>query len=335
MDKKANIYDVAKLAGVSHQTVSRVLNNHSSLKPTTREKVEDAIAQLKYRPSQAARQLVTSKSGMIGLIVVDTNLFGPTSIRNAMENEARDNGYTVTSISVLQEDRDSWVKGIEHLKQLDIDGIITVALPLEIVKTIARAIPTAVLVVVDTEPTNNLDVVNIDNFEGGLVATQKLIELGHKEILHIAGLKSSYEAGRRRLGYEKAMAVAKLKPWVAQGNWSIDSGYEVGLSICKGKKLPTAIFCANDHQSLGLLKALTQKGIQVPRDVSVVGFDDIPEAEFFVTSLTTVKQDFNELGKVAVNRLLAQLRERGSKETVLIKPTLIERDSTRAIKGGK
>ena len=335
MDKKANIYDVAKLAGVSHQTVSRVLNNHSSLKPATREKVEEAIAQLNYRPSQAARQLVTSKSGMIGLIVVDTNLFGPTSIRNAMENEARDDGYTVTSISVLQEDRDSWVEGIEHLKQLDIDGIITVALPLEIVKTIARAIPTATLVVVDSEPTKNLDVVNIDNVEGGRIATQKLIDLGHKEILHIAGLESSYEARMRRQGYEEAMTAAKLKPWVIQGNWSIDSGYEIGLKICESKKQPTAIFCANDHQSLGLLKALTQKGVQVPQDVSVIGFDDIPEAEFFVTSLTTVKQDFKELGKIAVNRLLAQMKEPVDRETVLIKPTLIKRDSTQALKGGK
>ena len=335
MDKKANIYDVAKLAGVSHQTVSRVLNNHASLKPATREKVEAAIAQLNYRPSQAARQLVTSKSGMIGLIVADTNLFGPTSIRNAMENEARDDGYTVTSISVLQENRDSWIEGIEHLKQLDIDGVITVALPLEIVKTIARAIPTATLVVVDSEPTSNLDLVNIDNVEGGRVATQKLIDLGHKEILHIAGLESSYEALMRRQGYEAAMTTAKLKPWVIQGDWSIDSGYEIGLKICEAKKQPTAIFCANDHQSLGLLKALTQKGVQVPEDISVVGFDDIPEAEFFVTSLTTLKQDFKELGKIAVNRLLAQMKEKAPLQTTLVRPTLIERDSTRALKGGK
>ena len=333
--KKATIYDVAARAGVSHQTVSRVLNNHPSLKPATREKVEKAIADLMYRPSQAARQLVTSKSEMIGMIVADTNLYGPTSIRNAMENEIRNDGYTATSVSFRQEDRDSWVEGVEHLRNINIEGLITVALPKAIVDEVAKRIPNAVLVVVHSEPSNKLDLVNIDNVQGGRIATDHLISLGHKKIFHVTGPKDAYESQMRQQGYEESMKEAKLKIQTIQGDWSIESGYKIGLKIAEMKDRPTAIFCANDHQTLGLLKALSLKKVRVPEDISIVGFDDIPESEFFSTSLTTVRQDFEELGKIAVTRLLSQLKEKQKPSLQLIEPTLIARDSTQQLKTGK
>lgn len=333
--KKATIYDVAARAQVSHQTVSRVLNNHPSLKPATRQKVEKAIADLMYRPSQAARQLVTSKSDMIGMIVADTNLYGPTSIRNAMENETRNDGYTVTSVSFRQEDRDSWIEGVEHLKNINIDGLITVALPKAIVEEVAKRIPSALLVVVHSEPSSKFDVVNIDNEIGGQIATDHLIALGHKRIAHVSGPKDSYESAMRQSGYEASMKKAKLKTEIIRGDWSIESGYKLGLQIADMKDRPTAIFCANDHQSLGLLKAFSQKKVRVPEDLSLVGFDDIPESEFFSTALTTVKQDFDELGKIAVTRLLSQLKEKKKPILQLVEPTLVTRDSTQQLKAGK
>jgi DNA-binding LacI/PurR family transcriptional regulator len=335
MKKKANIYDVAELAGVSHQTVSRVLNNHPSLKPQTREKVEKAIAKLSYRPNQAARQLVTSKSRMIGLLIANSELFGPAAILTEMEREARLADYSIISIPVLPESKESWVEGIEHLRKLEIDGVITIALPREMMQTIEKRLSGAVIVVVDTEPDKNFDVFNIDNKLGGELATEHLISLGHKEIMHITGPAKSYEAGQRKAGYELAMKRANLKTQIEVGDWSVSTGYKIGRKILEKKQRPTAIFCANDHLSLGLIKAFSQNNLDVPRDLSVVGFDDLPESPYFLPSLTTVRQDFSELGKYAMSKMLQQLKEQNEKSTLMVKPELIVRNSTAKPKGKK
>jgi DNA-binding LacI/PurR family transcriptional regulator len=335
VNKKANIYDVAKLAGVSHQTVSRVLNNHASLKPETREKVEKAISELQYRPNQAARQLVTSRSRMIGILIAGTELYGPWAILNAMEREARLEGYSVISISVLPDSPESWREGIEQLRNLDIDGVITIALPNKIIKEVETSLSSATIVIVDTEPNKKFDAVNIENFEGGKIATEHLISLGHKKITHVAGPSDGYEGQMRRNGYEEAMSAAKLKSDVVEGDWSIESGYQAGLQIVARRERPTAVFTTNDHQALGLIKALAEKGISVPGDISIVAFDDIPEAAYFSPALTTVRQDFDDLGNLAINRMLAQLREPVKSAAYTIKPELVVRDSTQSITKSK
>jgi DNA-binding LacI/PurR family transcriptional regulator len=330
--KKANIYDVAKLAGVSHQTVSRVLNDHPSLKPETREKVEKAITELKYRPNQAARQLVTSRSKMIGILIAGTELYGPWAILNAMEREARKEGYSVISISVLPESPESWNEGIEQLRNLDIDGVITIALPNEIVKAVEKALTTATIVIVDTEPSKKFDAVNIENFEGGKLATQHLIDLGHKSITHITGPADGYEGQRRRDGYIDAMKASKLKNDIVEGDWSISTGYAIGNEIAQRTTLPTAIFASNDHLALGVIKALKENQIRIPGDISIVGFDNIPESAYFSPALTTVRQDFDELGQMAINRMLIQLKENSKPESFTIAPELIIRESTQPLK---
>jgi len=328
VQKKSNIYDVAKLAGVSHQTVSRVLNNHPNLKASTREKVEEAIRELNYRPNQAARQLVTSQSKLIGMMLTESELYGPSSILNAMEREARGAGYSVLSISIDADKPDSWREGIEQLSRLDIDGVITIALPMRIVDEISQALPSIALVVVDTEPSNKFDVINIDNVFGAKAATTYLQELGHADIVHVSGPKNAYEAQMRRKGYESAMKKSGLRPEVIAGDWSIETGFSIGEQIAIRTKLPTAIFCANDHLALGVLKALHLHSIRVPEDISLIGFDDIPESNYFMPSLTTVKQDFNLLGQTAMSKVLSQLKEATTRETLMIKPTLIAKEST-------
>ena len=328
MAKKANIYDVAERAGVSHQTVSRVLNHHSSLKPATREKVEKAIAELHYRPNQAARQLVTSQSRIIGILIAGTELYGPWAIFNAMEQEARKEGYSVISISVLPDSPDSWHEGIEQLRNLNVDGAITIALPNALVKEVERTFTNATIVIVDAEPGKRLDAVNIDNESGGALATEHLIALGHTEILHITGPVGGYEGRMRRKGYESAMTAAKLKTDVIEGDWSLSSGYEICKELLVRKKLPTAIFTANDHLAFGVMKALREANVQIPDDVSIVGFDNIPEAEYFSPSLTTISQRFDQLGNLAINRMLSQLKKSGKRETLMITPELISREST-------
>ena len=334
-ERKANIYDVAQLAQVSHQTVSRVLNNHPSVKPATRERVESAIAELKYRPNQAARQLVTSRSQMIGILIAGTELYGPWAILNAMEREARVEGYSVISISVLPKSPESWRDGIEQLRNLDIDGVITIALPNQIVKEVEKSLASATIVIVDTEPSKKFDAVNIENFTGGRIATEHLIALGHKAIVHITGPVDGYEGQQRRKGYEEAMTSAKLKADVIEGDWSIATGYRCGKEIASRKVLPTAIFTANDHLALGAIKALNESGVLVPRDISIIGFDNIPEAAYFSPALTTVHQDFDELGKLAISRMLNQLREPVKPTAHTIAPQLLVRESTQQLKVGK
>ena len=335
MNKKANIYDVAKLAGVSHQTVSRVLNNHSSLKPATREKVEKAITELSYRPSNAARQLVTSQSRLIGVLIAEADLYGPASILNAMEKVARLEGYSLISIAVSAGSRESWREAIDQLRNLDIDGVITIALPEQIVKEIENSLDGAVIVIVDSEPSKKFDVVNMDNIYGATLATQYLIDAGHTEILHVTGPENGYEADKRKVGYETTMKNAKLKPEVIVGDWSIAKGFEAGVEVSKMKKRPTAVFCANDHLALGMMKAFNEAGIDVPGDISIIGFDNIPESGYLIPALTTVGQNFDAIGNNAIEKMLLQLREGSKKEAVMIKPALVLRSSTREIKSGK
>jgi DNA-binding LacI/PurR family transcriptional regulator len=335
MNKKANIYDVAKLAGVSHQTVSRVLNNHPSLKPATREKVEKAITDLSYHPNQAARQLVTSRSRLIGVLIAEADLYGPASILNAMEKVARREGYALISIAVSADSPESWREAIDQLRNLAIDGVITIALPGEIVKEIEGSLDGAVIVIVDSEPSKKFDVVNMDNIYGATIATQYLIDAGHTEILHVTGPQKAYEANMRQRGYEMTMKDAGLKPEVIVGDWSIATGYEVGKKVALKKTKPTAIFCGNDHLALGMIKAFSEEGISVPGDISIIGFDNIPEASYLIPALTTVGQNFDELGNNAIEKMLLQLRSASKKEAVMIKPALVLRSSTKEIKTGK
>lgn len=330
--KRANIYDVAKYAGVSHQTVSRVLNNHPNIKISTREKVESAMRALDYRPSQAARQLVTSQSNLIGLLLFESELYGPSSILKAMERQARSAGYSVLSISILAGDPASWREGIEQLRKLEIDGLVTIALPQNLVDFVSSELPNVILVAIDTEPSDLIDIVNMDNIFGSQTATEHLIALDHTEILHVSGPPTAYEAIMRKRGYEASMKKAKLKPEVINGDWSIETGFKVGNELLKRKTLPTAIFCANDHLSLGVIKALHGAKVKIPQDVSIIGFDGIPESEYFIPALTTVRQDFNSLGKMAMSRVLAQLKNNDHHETLMIKPELIVRDSTQRLK---
>lgn len=334
-ERKANIYDVAQRAQVSHQTVSRVLNSHPSVKPATRERVETAIAELHYRPNQAARRLVTSRSQMIGILIAGTELYGPWAILNAMEREARIEGYSVISISVLPHSPESWREGIEQLRNLDIDGVITIALPNQIVREVEKSLASATIVIVDTQPSKKFDAANIENFIGGKLATNHLIELGHKKILHITGPSDGYEGQQRRKGYEEAMKEAKLDVDVIEGDWSIATGYASGKLVAAREVLPTAIFTSNDHLALGFIKALTEKGIKVPEDISIVGFDNIPEAKYFSPALTTIHQDFDELGKLAISRMLTQLKEPAKPHAFTIAPKLLVRESTQQLKAGK
>jgi DNA-binding LacI/PurR family transcriptional regulator len=307
------------------------MNNHQSIRPATKEKVLAAMKQLDYQPNLAARSLVTTKSNMLAFLIADTVLYGPVGMNNAMERHARQNGYLVVSLSVIPGDSESLNEALASLRVLQIEGLVTIALPSESVKLATEMFPDIPMVSLDTYDIGNAHSVGIDNFEGGYRATKHLLDLGHKKILHVAGQIDSFEAQSRRRGYEKAMADSKLKPSVIQGDWTADTGLKLGVDLNIGVGGYTAIFAANDYLALGLMKALRIRGIEVPGDISIIGFDDIPEATYLTPALTTMRQDFKGLGEAAMNMLLSELAHSDVPTSRNLIPETIVRESTRPL----
>ena len=322
--------DVARLAGVSHQTVSRVVNGRENLRPETRERVEQAIRQLGYRPNSAARALVTRRSGTIGVIGTKSGFWGPSTVHRTIQAAGRQAGYFVSSTNLQQLTRAELNDAIDHLRDQSVEGIVLISATDDAVE-VARAQEATGLpvVVVEGDASRTHWTVGIDNVAGAELATRHLIDLGHTEIVHLAGPQDWTEARARLLGWQAVMYESGLRPSrYLTGDWSARSGYEIGQEIARRPEV-TAVFAANDQIALGVLRALSEAGRSVPREVSVVGFDDIPEAAYLIPPLTTVRQDFTAVGRRAIEILQAAIGRREHPER-LIQPELIVRSSTAA-----
>jgi len=296
--------DVARLAGVSHQTVSRVLNEHPNVRPLTRERVLDAIRELAYRPNAAARTLVTRRTHTLGVISFDTMLWGPASMLYNFERAAHD-AYFVSVASLPALDRRSMLDAVERFIGQGIEGIIVIATQDTAVNALAHVPEEVPLVAVGCGTRAAVTSVAIDNAAGAATATRYLLGLGHRCVHLVGGPETSLDAQERAAGWRQALAQAGVPaPAVMTGDWSSRAGYQAGRALAALPEV-TAVLCMNDQMALGVIRAMSETGRQVPRDVSVVGFDDIPEAEFFRPPLTTVRQDFAELGRRAL-RLLVQ-----------------------------
>ncbi|MEN9989153.1 MAG: hypothetical protein RL508_132 [Actinomycetota bacterium] len=327
--KNANMYDVAKLAGVSHQTVSRVINGSASIKPETRDKVLAAIEELGYRPSMAARALATSKSRMLGVLVSDSAFFGPSSMTHAMEAEARAAGYFVVAVAVDAQDGAAVLDAIEHLKKLGVDGMIIIAPQESILETYRPVLLGMPLITIDATESTDASSVSIDNIAGARLAVAHLAELGHTKIAHVSGPNTWYEAKARARGYELELSSRGLQRLpILEGDWSARSGFEAGLKLIADYPEVTAVFAANDQTALGLLTAFAQNGIDVPAQVSIVGFDNQDETEFYNPALTTVAQDFAGLGKHAMKLLLDAVSGTSLATHEDVVPKLVVRAST-------
>lgn len=334
-DKQPNIYDVAKLAGVSHQTVSRVVNNAQYIKPTTREKVEAAMKQLGYVPNAAARSLVTSKSKIVGILVSDVVYHGPARMMHAMEIAARDAGYFAISISVDPYDIESIERGVDHLRKIVIDGMLVMTPQSDSVSVVEKRVTNIPVVYVDIPPRQKIKTVSVDNYTGGKLATEHLVALGHKKILHIAGPERWFDSKPRRTSYEDVMKSNGLIPLVAQGDWGTPTGYQVIDNWDFEKNPITAVFAANDLLALGVMRALRARGISVPEQVSVIGYDDTPEAPYFEPPLTTMHQDFAKLGRESMEFLIGTLEGTKPKKVKPLVPELVVRGSTTRPPKGK
>ena len=324
----ANIFDVARLAGVSHQTVSRVVNDLPNVRPATRARVEDAIKQLRYRPSATARSLVTRRSRTIGLITTGSPDYGPSSTLLGFNEAARKARYLVSISSMLEADVVSMRSSVELLLSQNVEAIVLIAAhrgALEAIQGIDLGVP---LLAVESSGRVGFHSVSIDQYRGAYDATSHLISLGHTSIVHVAGPEDSMDATERVRGWRAALSEHGLvarEPLV--GDWTPASGFAIGQQLAAANHF-TAVFAANDQMALGLVHAFAGQGLRVPQDVSIVGFDDIPEAEHFSPPLTTIRQDFAELGRTVMHTLLELQLDEGFESAAHPVPQLIVREST-------
>ncbi|NCT91674.1 LacI family DNA-binding transcriptional regulator [Cellulomonas sp. APG4] len=322
--------DVAAVAGVSHQTVSRVLNDHPSVRPETRRRVLDAIAQLGYRRNTAARALVTRRTGTIGVVTSGSALFGPTSTLIAVEEAARDASYFVSVATVARWEVEAVRRALEHFMSQGVEGVVAIASHDDAVAAVQDfASPVPVVMVGPADLPGPVHSVAVDQVAGARLATRHLLDLGHASVLHLAGPVDWLDARSRVAGWEAELRAAGIEPGApVAGDWSAGRGYEVGRELV-ASGLPSAVFAANDQLALGLLRAFAEAGVRVPDDVSVVGFDDVDGSSNFYPPLTTVRQEFRTLGARCLATLLAAI-EGEHVAGALIEPSLVVRASSGA-----
>ena len=329
--RAANIFDVARLAGVSHQTVSRVLNNIPSVRPATRERVEQAIAQLRYSPSPAARALVTRRTRTIGLITPGTYEYGPTSTAVNFNVAARAARFSVDTVSSLDSDPAGVRAIVESLLRQRVDAIVLVVADVAVLDVVLGLDLGVPLVIVAASTRHSSSMISIDQYRGARSAVNHLIELGHEQIFHLGGPQKAPDSVERVRGWHDEMTANRLDIHeVPHGDWSARSGYEIGIQMTDIGP-GSAVFAANDYMALGLISALHSRGLRVPEDVSVVGFDDVPEAGFIMPPLTTIRQDFASFGALIMQKVLIAMEEPDNvSESTPLPTSLIVRASTRS-----
>ncbi len=321
--------DVGRRAGVSHQTVSRVINDSPHVRPDTRARVLAAMEELGYQPNSVARALVTGRSNTIGVVSFDTTLYGPASTLLAIERAAHEAGYFIIVASLKALDRPSVADAVERLRQHRVDGIMVIAPQLSAVDALLHPPANVPMVAVEAGPEGTVPVVAVDQRAGAMMATQHLLDLGHETVWHLAGPADFLESRERLDGWERALGRAGVHmPDPVEGDWSASSGYELGKTLAANRAI-TAIFVANDQMALGLLRAMNEAGRAIPKDLSVVGFDDIPEAPYFTPPLTTIRQDFDEMGARGLACLLEAIEGREpTASRSRVRPELVVRAST-------
>lgn len=321
--------DVARLAGVSQQTVSRVVNGHSNVSADIRDRVEAAMAQLRYRRNSAARALATSRSMNLGVLSYALSVHGPALALFGIAEEARTNGYSTSLVSIAEVDQASIRAGLDSLVDGGVDAIVVLA-PMTAATEVLQRLDTDVPVVrFEQGAPAGPATISIDETLGAQLATRHLLDRGHRTVHFVGGPEGWMASEARRHGWQTELALAgRAVPAVFESeDWSADSGYRAGLRIADDRSI-TAVLAINDVMALGVMKALHDRGLSVPGDVSVVGFDDRDESAYFQPALTTVWLDFTEVGRRAVESVLGALRGETPSTIPLIQPELKVRDST-------
>jgi DNA-binding LacI/PurR family transcriptional regulator len=306
-NRPPDIHAVARHAGVSHQTVSRVLNEHPNVRASTRARVREAMAVLGYTPNVVARALITGRSRTLGLIVLNEELHGPASALRAIEQDARAAGYGLRIIHLSAVARSTLPDVVDSLQRQLVEAVLIID-PHPEDQVLLAPVPSGLaLVTVGGLHSEGVPGVSYDSGPGVAQALEYLLGLGHETVHHVAGPGGWSESDVRREAWRDTLQrVGRPVPEPVEGDWTARSGYRAGRVLRERPGL-TAVFAGNDQMALGLLYAFAEAGIPVPAQVSVIGFDDVPDAAYYQPSLTTLRQDFGELGRHAVELALRQI----------------------------
>ena len=337
--EKLTIYDVAKKAGVSRQTVSRVINNRLDVSTETRKRVQKIITELNYRPNAIAQTLSRRKSQLLGVVTAGLRFIGPSRTLNGITSKAEELGYGLLLKELAQFSTNDVVSLLQWFQSHQVEGIIW-AVP-EVgnnhawLNSLLPNIDTQILFLTMAQR-DNFAVVSIDNYQGAQIAVQHLIDRGRKHIAHIAGPGEWWEAQQRKAGWSDTLSAAGITvkdDMCVEGNWSSRNGKAAYTDLSEQYSQMDAVFVANDQMALGVLQSTAEQGLRISDDLMVIGFDGIPESEFFSPSLTTVYQDQNMLGSIAVEELakMVENREPPDRDStpvhITIQPELVIRQS--------
>ncbi len=342
MRKKVTIRDVAAAAGVSHQTVSRVINERPDVAKETRHQVRQVIKDLGYQPSAIARSLIRQRSFTLGVVTAGLGFFGPARVLKGITEKAEEMGFTPLLKELPTFDTEDIEPHLNSLLARQVDGIVwgvpEVGTNRDWLQDRLPELP-APLILVTTQARPDLPVstVSIDNYTGGRIATEHLLEQGYRHIGHITGPLNWWEARQRKAGWQDALREAGVQVvdhhW-EEGDWSPTGGEQALYRLLDRYPEMDALFAANDQMALGVVQAMRREGLKVPQDIALVGFDNIPESAHFSPPLTTVYQDLPELGNTAVLELVQTIEASQQGETVgrpvtiLLQPKLIVRESS-------
>ncbi|MCG3211146.1 MAG: Lactose operon repressor [Anaerolineae bacterium] len=336
--KRVNIKIVAQEAGVSTQTVSRVINNRPDVAESTRQHVLAVINQLDYRPSALARSLIRQRSHTLGVVTAGLGYWGPSRTLNGIADQAEAMGYSLLLKELPRFDLDNVEPITNALLASQVDGVIWAVAEVGNNHAWLRdsyphlSVP---IVFLTMQPYAGLTTVSVNNHLGAQMVVEHLLERGYRRIGHITGPLTWWEAQQRKAGWETALTAAGLPPdathW-AEGDWDAAGGQQAFQQLRQQYPAMDAVFVANDQMALGVLQLACKTGIRVPQDLAVAGFDNRPESEFYWPPLTTVKHNLRDLGSQAVQKIVQIIEQEQPSEltgmTTWVTPELIIRAST-------
>jgi DNA-binding LacI/PurR family transcriptional regulator len=339
--QRVTIKQVAREAGVSTQTVSRVLNERPDVADETRRKVEETIERLGYHPSALARSLIRQRSFTLGVVTAGLKHIGPSRTLNGIAQQAEAMGYTLLLKELPGFETVDARPILRALLSRQVDGILWAVPEIGANRDwLADSLPEPriPLLFLTMSPRPGVPVVSVDNYQGGCLAVQHLLDQGYRRIGHLAGPQEWWEARQRKTAWQATLAAAGAAPeernWV-EGNWSSASGERAIERLLEQAPELDAVFVANDQMALSVLQSAHRRGKRIPQDLGVVGFDGLPESAYFWPSLTTIDPGLHGLGCTAVQELVAII-EAGrlgqanyEPQTILLQPTLVIRDSSK------
>jgi DNA-binding LacI/PurR family transcriptional regulator len=328
VNKRPTIKQVAKAAGISTQTVSRVINNRPDVAPETRERIQQVIEELGYQPSALARSLIQQRSYTLGVVTAGLKYIGPSRTLNGITSQAEESGYMLLLKELPRFDTENIEPLLQTLLSRHVDGVIW-AVP-EVgdnhrwVDTLLARVPVPIIFIA-MENRSDLSIVNYDNYLGGKTATEHLLQQGYSRIGHISGPLDWWESRERKAGWQAALADAgmeALESHCAEGNWSSASGEIAFRQLLSQYPDMDAVFVGNDQMALSVLQISSRNGVAVPSQLGVVGFDGLAESPYYWPPLTTVIQDQSLLGSTVVKEIV-NLIEKARSEDGGVEPRMI------------